>query len=135
MNEENLTIRQLARLSGLSEHALRYFERIGLLDPVERNAAGHRRYNARDRAWLEFIQRLRATGMSIAGMRAYAALRRQGDLTFPVRRALLAEHRERVAQRIEQWQGALRVLDDRIAWYDEQTAPWRTAANDPDKPD
>jgi DNA-binding transcriptional MerR regulator len=130
MTEDSMTIRQLARASGLSEHALRYFERIGLLDPVERNASGHRRYTARDRAWLDFIQRLRATGMSIAGMRAYAALRRQGELTFPARRALLAAHREDVAARIAQWQRALVSLDEKIAWYEEQIAPWRAAAND-----
>lgn len=41
----DLTIQQVARRTGLSESALRYYERIGLLDPVPRDpSSGHRRY-------------------------------------------------------------------------------------------
>jgi DNA-binding transcriptional MerR regulator len=49
----------------LSTHTLRYYERAGLLDPVGRAESGHRRYVAADLAWLDFLTRLRATGMAI----------------------------------------------------------------------
>jgi DNA-binding transcriptional MerR regulator len=45
-----MTIAEAARRSGLSAHTLRYYERIGLIHPVERGANGHRRYG---RAMLE----------------------------------------------------------------------------------
>ncbi|MEV0379487.1 MerR family DNA-binding transcriptional regulator [Nonomuraea sp. NPDC050643] len=39
-----LTIQDVSRLSGLSEPTLRYYEKIGLIDPVDRNeSSGHRR--------------------------------------------------------------------------------------------
>ena len=62
----DLTIQQVAALTQLSEHTLRYYERIGLLDPVNRASSGHRRYSTGDIAWIEFLTRLRTTGMPIA---------------------------------------------------------------------
>lgn len=44
MDSELLTIEQVALRTGLSAHTLRYYERIGLLDPVGRATSGHRRY-------------------------------------------------------------------------------------------
>ena len=79
---EALTIADVAAMSGLSAHTLRYDERIGLLDPVARAHGGQRRYRGDDLAWLAFLQRLRATGMPIRGMQRFAELRRQGDATI-----------------------------------------------------
>jgi predicted site-specific integrase-resolvase len=41
-----LTIQQVAQQTGLSVHTLRYYERNGLLEPVDRASSGHRRYSA-----------------------------------------------------------------------------------------
>lgn len=49
-----LTIRQAAEATGLSTHTLRYYERIGLLDGIERRSNGHRVFRAADMAWLAF---------------------------------------------------------------------------------
>jgi 4-carboxymuconolactone decarboxylase len=76
-----LTIAEVAAVSGLSAQTLRYYERIGLLDPAARVHGGQRRYSAIDLAWLAFLQRLRATGMPIRDMQRFAKLRRQGDET------------------------------------------------------
>ncbi len=76
---EQLTIAEVAELTGLTAHTLRYYERIGLLDPVARGPGNARRYDAGDLAWLAFLQRLRATGMAIRDMQHFAALRRDGD--------------------------------------------------------
>src|SRR5262249_49487299 len=49
MDIEPLTIEQVAECTGLSAHTLRYYERIGLLDPVGRATSGHRRYGTKDK--------------------------------------------------------------------------------------
>ena len=47
VHEEELTIAQAAARAGLPESTLRYWERIGLIRPVERDgSSGHRRYSA-----------------------------------------------------------------------------------------
>lgn len=84
-------ISEAAALLGLSMHALRYYERAGLLDPVAR-VAGRRRYAEADLAWIRFIQRLRATGMPMRQIDRYAQLRREGESSVDARMALLQEH-------------------------------------------
>jgi DNA-binding transcriptional MerR regulator len=67
-----------ARASGVSAYTLRYYERAGLIDDVGRADSGHRRYGDDDLAWIEVLQRLRATGMPIRTIRRYAELVRTG---------------------------------------------------------
>jgi len=114
---ENLTIAEAASLSGLSAHTLRYYERIGLLDPVARGAGNQRRFDAQDLAWLAFLQRLRMTGMSIRDMWRFAELRRGGEETISERRMLLEEHRDEVLERIVELQRDLEVLTEKITHY------------------
>lgn len=89
---EPLTVSAVAERVGLTTHTLRWYERIGLLDHVGRDSAGHRRYTASDIAWLVMFIRLRATGMSVRDMQRYAELVRAGEHTAGERRELLETH-------------------------------------------
>lgn len=113
----DLTIQQVAALTQLSEHTLRYYERIGLLDPVNRASSGHRRYSTGDIAWIEFLTRLRTTGMPIRKMQQFAALRRQGDLTVAERRMLLEAHRLEVQAKLDELQHNLFEIEQKIQHY------------------
>src|SRR5579859_5985149 len=93
MDKEMLTIQSVAQLTGLSVYTLRYYEKIGLLNPVVRATNGHRRFTAEDLTWIKFMIRLRATGMPIEQMQQYAELLRQGDSSREARRTLLEQHR------------------------------------------
>jgi DNA-binding transcriptional MerR regulator len=104
-------------LTGLSADTLRYYERIGLLDPIERAPGGHRRYSGNDAAWVEFLTRLRATGMSIAQMRRFAELRRRGADTVRERRELLEAHRSGVEARQALLAANLGAIADKIETY------------------
>ena len=94
--DQELTIQQVAAMTQLSVHTLRYYERIELLTPINRASNGHRRYSQQDLAWIEFLTRLRATGMPIRQMQQFADLRRQGNPTIPQRRELLDLHQQLV---------------------------------------
>ena len=70
-----MIIGDAARLSGVSVHTRRYYERAGLVvTPVERTVSGRRRYRQIDLDWIKICTRLRATGMSIQAIRRYAQL-------------------------------------------------------------
>ena len=79
--DKELSIQQVAVVTQLSTHTLRYYERIGLLAPIERASSGHRRYSSQDIAWINFLSRLRTTGMPIREMQQFAELRREGNRT------------------------------------------------------
>lgn len=114
-----LAIGALAKSTGRSVHTIRWYEAQGLMPGVHRDGAGRRRYDPGHIAWLDLMVRLRSTGMSIAQMRRYAALVRQGKATLVERRALLQAHREEVLARIADWHSALELLDDKIDFYGE----------------
>src|SRR4051812_35620446 len=77
--EEAFTVQQAAQLTGLSEHTLRYYERVGLLPPVRReDSSRHRRYSAEDISIIESLACLRAAGLPLEQMRRYIGLMPQG---------------------------------------------------------
>jgi DNA-binding transcriptional MerR regulator len=119
MDEKGLTIKEAAALSGLSGHTLRYYEREGLVHPIDRARSGHRRYSERDVAWIEFLRRLRATGMPIREMKRFADLRRVGAETVSARRALLDRHRIEVRRRIAELEKDLIAIDEKVVIYEK----------------
>lgn len=112
------SIAEAARHSGLSIDTLRYYERIKLVDPPSRDAAGRRAYSDEDLNWLVFLTRLRTTGMPIKMMREYAQLRHHGDASAARRMNILVEQRDSVRARIADLQSCLDILDYKIDNYD-----------------
>jgi DNA-binding transcriptional MerR regulator len=112
------SIAEAARRSGLSIDTLRYYERIKLVDPPARDAAGRRVYSDEDMTWLGFLTKLRTTGMPVRRMREYASLRRHGVASAGRRRAILLEQRRSVAERIAELRSCLDVLDYKINNYE-----------------
>ena len=115
-----LSISEAAERSGLSAHTLRYWERAGLLEPVERNGSGHRRYAEEDLERIRFLTKLRATGMPIRQVRRYAELIGQGDGTNQERLELLEAHRKAVLAQLEETAGHLELIDWKINLYRER---------------
>ena len=73
------TIREVAKLSGLPESTLRYYETIGLIHPIARDSSSkHRVYGEDDVNRIIAMACLSATGMSIEDMRTYLKNRSQG---------------------------------------------------------
>ncbi|MEU6976360.1 MULTISPECIES: MerR family transcriptional regulator [unclassified Streptomyces] len=120
VRKDRYTISEVAALTGLSAHTLRWYERIGLMPHVDRSHTGQRRFTGRDLDWLAFVGKLRLTGMSVADMVRYAELVRDGDHTHPERRALLETTRRDVLTRIAELQDTLAVLDLKIGYYGNQ---------------
>ena len=115
-----LTIAEAAQLSGISAHALRYYERAGLIGDVDRAASGHRRYSDDDLAWIHTIGRLRATGMPIRDIRRYAELARSGEGNWEARLALLEQHRAAVQAQLDEVRGHLAFIDRKITTYKDR---------------
>ncbi|WP_079591304.1 MerR family transcriptional regulator [Bosea thiooxidans] len=112
-----MKIGELSRRSGLSAHTIRYYERIGLLPYADRDRSSQRDYDASILVWIEFLGKLKTTGMPIREMLRYAALRELGSETGAQRRALLERHREQVRARVDELNACLLVLDTKIDGY------------------
>ncbi|WP_424213924.1 MerR family transcriptional regulator [Streptomyces sp. BI20] len=117
LTETRYTISEVEARTGLSQHTLRWYERIGLMPQVDRSHSGQRRFTDRDLEWLDFVGKLRATGMSVADMVRYAELVRAGGHTVDERRELLERTRREVRARLAELTDALAVLDFKIDSY------------------
>ena len=115
------SIAQVADATGLSTHTLRYYEREGLMiGPVDRASSTHRRYSDADVNWVQFLTKLRATGMPIARVREYVELARRGDATSEDRMELLLRHRITVLAQLDEINRSLSAIDKKIALYKEK---------------
>jgi DNA-binding transcriptional MerR regulator len=112
-----MTISEVAEQYGLSTDTLRYYERIGLVPPVRRGKNGVRDYSDNDIEWVGFIKCMRTANIPIEALIAYVNLFKQGEGTQENRKSLLAEQRDRLAERIGALQEILEKLTYKIENY------------------
>ena len=112
-----MNIQAFSARTGISAHTLRYYEKIGLLRRVQRLPNGHRNFSEADLRWIEFVQRLKDTGMPLEQIHHYADLREAGDNTLVERQQLLEDHANHLRESIAQQQQHLDKLNDKIALY------------------
>ncbi len=118
-----MTIAEAAARCGLPESTLRYWERIGLVNRVLRDASsGHRRYHPEDVATLATLSNLRAVGLSIEDMRAYMAADRRGDEAAGEQRALFEAHARRLADEVAALELRRRYLDLKVRYWSAREA-------------
>lgn len=115
-----MTIGEMSRRVNLPESTLRYYEKKKLLR-VSRDSRGRRVYDERDAAWIQFIQRLKETGMPLGDIRRYSDLRYQGGATIPQRLKMLEAHREYVLEQQRRWSEYLENLDAKISFYSRRS--------------
>lgn len=117
--EATLTIKQMAAQSGMSEYTLRYYEKIGLIQPIPRDgSSGHRRYSAETTQIAEALACLRASGLSLDDMRRYLQLRERGDEAAAEQKALFLAHAKEVAEEIRKLHIRQRYLKGKVAYWD-----------------
>jgi DNA-binding transcriptional MerR regulator len=118
-----MTIQEVSRRSGLSEPTLRYYEEVGLVGPVDRDArSGHRRYGESDLDVLQALACLRALGMGIEDMRTYQANRRRKG------RAVAAEQRDLLRRHALRMKAEIAALHSRLDYIREKSSLWDARA-------
>ncbi|WP_024761556.1 MerR family transcriptional regulator [Streptomyces exfoliatus] len=120
---EPLGIGEVAERTGLTVHALRFYEREGLLvGPIRRTSGGRRRYTTLDVDWLLICVRLRESGMPLADLKRFAELVRHGPGNEAERLRLLDAHRQRVDARIQALEECRSVITWKVGVYAEHLA-------------
>ena len=113
-----MRISEVSEQSGMSADTLRYYERIGLIPPVNRNGSGIRDYNDMDMKRVEFIRCMRNAGLSIEVLSEYVELVQQGDETIEARQEILKEQRRQLVVKMAEMQETLDLLDYKISVYE-----------------
>ena len=114
-----MKIAEVSEQYGISADTLRYYERVGLIPPVHRNAGGIRDYNELDLRRVDFIKCMRSAGLPIEVLIEYVALVQQGDKTIEARKDILIEQRELLTTRMKEMQKTLDILEHKIEVYEK----------------
>jgi len=112
-----MNIQKFSILTNISAHTIRYYEKVGLLKKIERNTSGHRYFTQKDVMWVEFIKRLKDTGMPLKQILKYAELRDVGTSTSELRMNILEEHAVMLEEKIAEEQFHLKMLREKIEHY------------------
>ena len=114
-----MKIAEVSEQFGMSVDTLRYYERVGLIPPVNRNQSGIRDYNDLDLRRVDFIKCMRNAGLPVEVLIEYMGLVQQGDKTIEARKEILVEQRNLVAARLEEMQKTLERLNYKIDVYEK----------------
>ena len=113
-----MTIAEVSKQYNISADTLRYYERIGLIPPVNRNKNGIRDYTDEDCKWVDFIKCMRSAGLPIEALIEYVTLFRQGNSTIEARKKILIEQRDILEEKINFMTATLERLNYKIDNYD-----------------
>lgn len=127
-----MQISELAQRTGVSVHALRHYERLGMLQPTRR-ASGYREYTEAQRREVIFIAMSRQVGFSLKAIAEQLPAYRAGRLSID---QMVQSLRARVAEidlQTETLKAQRGQVISHIAWLQDQqrerttrkkTKPW-----------
>ncbi|MDY4611634.1 MAG: MerR family transcriptional regulator [Sphaerochaetaceae bacterium] len=113
-----MTIKEVSEKYNISQDALRYYERVGMIPPVTRTSGGIRNYQEEDIRWLDLAMCMRSAGLPVEVMIEYLRLFRQGDSTIPARLQLLTDQRKALLAQRKHIDEMLDRLNYKIARYE-----------------
>lgn len=112
------SIKDVARLCGLSAYTIRFYDKEGLLPFITRNGTGNRQFSESDLDMIRLICCLKNTGMQIKEIKRYINLFMEGDHTVPYRKQMMIDHRASILNQISELQTQMGVIEMKIAFYE-----------------
>lgn len=115
-----MTIKEASERTGVSVDNLRYYERIGLIPEVPRNSSGIRDYDDLTLCLIDFIVKLKQSGMKLDSIREYMQLAMQGEETRNIRKEILIETKHELEAKLTEFRECFDVINHKIENYEEK---------------
>ena len=116
-----MNIKKVSEQLGISSNTIRYYERIGLVPPINRDKNGVRNFTDIDIQRLDFIKCMRHAGLSIESLHEYMHLYSlNDDRTILARKRILEEESEKLDERIANLQETRAYLQHKIDIYESK---------------
>ncbi len=114
-----MTINEVSKKVNITQDTLRFYQKSGLIGPIERSKSGYRNYSEEDLKRIEFVKCMRNAELSIEVLKKYLDLFDEGEETKEERKQLLIEQKEILDNKIKDMQEASKRLDYKINLYYE----------------
>jgi len=113
------TVKEAAQITGLTEHAIRFYTDKGLVPTVRRSEHNVRLFDEQSINWLFGVRCLKQSGMPIEAIKRYIDLCLQGDSTVPERSAMMKKHGEEARRQLEEAKRHVAHLEEKMLLYEE----------------
>lgn len=100
--KQRLLIGELSQQVNLPTQTIRYYERLGLLDPPERSQSQYRVYSEDAIARLRFIQKAKLFGLSLDEIKQLIATRADGQLPCSSLKTMVKQHLNQLDNHIQE---------------------------------
>lgn len=129
-----MNIKKAAEMFDLTPDTLRYYERVGVIPPVQRNNSGYREYLTSDLNWIYLAKSLRNAGVSVESLIEFASLAqlRERQNVEAAQKQILADQLEELDKKIAEIQDVRAMLAHKIETYDDHIAKFKAGKRTPD---
>ena len=110
-------MKEVAQITGLSEHTLRFYEKQQLILNIKRDSNNYRLYSDFDIQWIQFLTKGKSTNMPLKDIQKYAELMAKGNSTLAEREEMLLKHKQRIAEQISTLSDILIQIDNKLLRY------------------
>lgn len=111
------TVKEAARITGLTEHAVRFYTDKGLVPSLRRNENNIRLFDAESINWLYGVKCLKQSGMPLEAIKTYVDLCLEGDSTVSQRCEIMKEQQKAALAQLEEAKRRVAHLEEKIALY------------------
>lgn len=114
--------KDVAKMFGITVDTIRYYERVGVIPPIEREENGYRIYTKRTLNWIFLAKSLRNAGLSVESLIEFASLSQmKGDRRY-AQKQILKDQLQEIDEKIDEINKTRELLQYKIDTYDEHIA-------------
>ncbi|MCT4612082.1 MAG: MerR family transcriptional regulator [Clostridia bacterium] len=111
-------IKEVEKITGISAYTIRYYEKEGILPPIDRDENGVRMFNDDNLYWLDLVTCFKNTDMPVKDIKEIVRLSQIGDATIEERKEILKGHRKTIENQIKELKNSLKKIDKKIDFYE-----------------
>jgi DNA-binding transcriptional MerR regulator len=130
MGKEGCLIGELSDRLGISAHTIRYYERLGLLEPPRRTESQYRIYGEENEERLRFIQKAKRFGLSLDEIKQLIAIRTKGTPPCASLKTMVKQHLDDLDRQITEMMSLRRELASRYEEIDQSLPDVSTPATE-----
>lgn len=116
---KHYSISEISKITGLSQDTLRYYEKINLIRNITRNTAKRRQYTEKDLEWIQFLIKVKSTGMSLTTLKEYSELMYHKNIQNVLKRKqILLNHEKKMLQKQKEIDQAIILIHKKYKLYE-----------------
>ncbi|MCF1584076.1 MerR family transcriptional regulator [Tetragenococcus koreensis] len=121
-----LRSKDVAEMLDISISTIRYYEKIGIIPPIERNANGYRIYTNSTLNWIYLMKSLRNAGVSIESLLEFSRLSQVEGPERNKQKQVLEDQLNEIEEKITEMQRVRNLLSYKIETYDDHIAKFQS---------